>query len=427
MAFLGMRGNGDWVDEQRPKNWREKVLQLYPNGDAPLNAILSMMKNESTDDPEFNWWTKSLAGQACAVTNVYTNALLSSAYTTGGAVGDILYVKIATEALCKEFRAGHQVLLRNTTNFEDDTRAKVLAVVLNGASSYISVKLLQADPTTTGIADCDRLLIIGNINPEGGTMPKAIAYDPTKHFNYTQIFRTPLSITRTARKTKLRTGDQYREAKREALEIHFLEIEKATLWSCKTETTGDNGKPERTTDGLMTSVIANSGNVSNFASDSDFTDTSWLAGGEEWLDIQLEQIFRYGSQDRMAFAGSGVVLAINKLVKEYGNYEFKSSTKDYGIQVKSWVTAFGTLHIKIHPLFSYEVTNRNCMVVFDPADLRFRYIDDTSFYADPDKQNTGRNRIDGTDEEFLTEAGLEFHHYQKTGFLSGFGSDNGTP
>lgn len=427
MAFLGMRGNGDWVTDQRPKNWRQKVLQLYPNGDAPLTAVLSMMKNESTNDPEFNWWTKSLAGQACAVTNVFLEALLSTAYTTGGLMGAILYCQIATEALCKEFRAGHQVLLRNTSNFADDTNAKVVSVVLNGANSYIAVKLLEADPTTTGIADCDRILIIGSINPEGGTMPQAIAYDPTKHSNYTQIFRTPLSITRTARKTFLRTGDQYREAKREALELHSVEMEKSFLWGIGTEVTGDNGKPERTSAGLCRTVIDNSGNVSDFTTDTDFTDTSWLSGGEEWLDIQLETIFRYGSQDRMAFAGSGVVLAINKLVKEYGNFEFKSSTKDYGIQVKSWMTPFGTIHIKIHPLFSYEVTNRNCMVVFDPADLVYRYVDDTTFYADPDKQNTGRNRIDGTDEEYLTECGLEFHHYAKTGFLSGFGSDNGTP
>jgi len=426
MAFLGMRGNGDWATDQRPKNWRQKILQLYPNGDAPLTAILSMMKEESTDDPEFNWWTKSLASQAATVVNVYTD-VLSSAYTTGGVAGDILYCKVATEAACKEFRAGHQVLLRNTSNHLDDTNGKITNVVLNGASSYIAVKLLEADPTTTGIADCDRILVVGNINPEGGTMPSAIAYDPTKHYNYAQIFRTPLSITRTARKTKLRTGDQYKEAKRECLELHSIEMEKAFLWGIRTENVGDNGKPERTTAGLVRSVIDNSGNVSDFTTDSDFTDTSWLSGGEEWLDIQLETIFRYGAEDRMAFAGSGVVLAINKLIKEYGNYEFTSKTTDYGIKVKTWSTPFGDLHIKIHPLFSYEVTNRNCMVVFEPKDLNYRYIDDTSFYADPDKQNTGRNRIDGTDEEYLTEAGLEFHHYAKTGFLSGFGSDNGTP
>lgn len=418
-------GNGDWIEGQRPKNWRQKILQLYPNGDAPLTAILSMMGEESTDDPEFYWWTKSLATQAATVISVWkTSDLSSTEYTTGGAVGDILYAHIGSADACKEFRPGHQVLLRNTSNFEDDTNAKVVSVVLNGSNSYISVKLLEADPTANGIADCDRILVIGNINAEGAPMPSTIAYDPVKHYNYTQIFRTPLSITRTARKTKLRTGDQYKEAKRECLELHSIEIEKAFLWSIASEVVGDNGKPERTTEGLIPTIMTGSGNVSNYATDANFSGQSWLAGGEEWLDMYFEQIFRYGSQERLAFAGSGAILAINKLIKEYGNYELTSSAEDYGIKVKKWITPFGDVNIKIHPLFSYEASNRNTMVIFDPKDLRFRFIDDTKFYADPDKQNTGRNRIDGTDEEYLTEAGLEFHHPIKTGFLSGLGDDN---
>jgi hypothetical protein len=427
MAFLGMRGNGDWTADQRPKNWRQKVLQLYPNGTVPLTAIQSMMREERTDDPEFYWWSKSMATQAAEVADVYTNATLANAYTSGGVAGTILYCKIATEAACKEFREGHQVLLRNTANQTHDVSAKVVGVVLNGASSYIAVKLFEADGTDNGAASCNRLLIVGNVNPEGGGMPTAIAYDPVKHSNRTQIFRDSLSITRTARKTRLRTGDQYNEAKRECLELHSIGMEKAFLWGVMSENIGANGKPERTTEGLITSVKTHSGNVSDYATDSNFTDTSWLSGGEEWLDVMLEQVFRYGSQDRLAFAGSGVILAINKLIKEYGNYEFDANTTDYGIKVVTWTTPFGELHIKTHPLFSYEVTNRNCMVIFDPADLVYRYIDDTTFYKDPDKQNTGRNRIDGTDEEYLTEAGLEFHHPLKTGFLSGFGLDNGTP
>lgn len=52
-SFLGMRGNGDWVTDQRPKNWRETILFLYPNGSMPLTAIMSKMKSEKTDDPQF--------------------------------------------------------------------------------------------------------------------------------------------------------------------------------------------------------------------------------------------------------------------------------------------------------------------------------------------------------------------------------------
>lgn len=27
-GFLGMRGTGDWVTDQRPKSWRETILYL---------------------------------------------------------------------------------------------------------------------------------------------------------------------------------------------------------------------------------------------------------------------------------------------------------------------------------------------------------------------------------------------------------------
>lgn len=422
-GFLGMRGNGDWVTDQRPKNWRETILFLYPNGDAPLTAILSKMKEERVDDPEFNWWTKTLATQGGTVTNVYTD-VLSTAYTTGGVAGEVLYVKAAA-AVVQEIRAGHQVLLRNSSNYADDCNAKVTDRVINGANSYAVVKLLEADPTTTGIADCNTILVIGNINAEGAAMPDAIAYNPTKLYNYTQIFRTPLEITRTARRTKLRTGDAYKEAKREALEIHSIEMEKAFLWGIRTEGVGDNGKPERTTGGLIEWISDNSGIVSDYVTDTSVaTGLTWEAGGEEWLDYYLEQVFRYGGDERLAFVGSGVLLAINKLVKLYGNYQLMPKTTSYGIRVMEWVTPFGVLHMKRHPLFSYEATNRNTMVVFEPADLRYRYIDDTQFYDDPEKKNTGYTRRDGTKEEYLTECGLEFHHPIKCGYFNGFGSDN---
>ena len=43
MAFLGMRGTGDWATDERPKNYRQGILYLYPNGSAPLTGLLSKM------------------------------------------------------------------------------------------------------------------------------------------------------------------------------------------------------------------------------------------------------------------------------------------------------------------------------------------------------------------------------------------------
>ncbi len=421
MAFMGMLGTGDWSTNQRPYTWRQMMLYQEPNGDMPLTALLSMLPQERANDPRYYWWEKTLPAEAGAVTNVYTD-VLSTAYTTAGSAGDTLYVKMA-EAISDFFRAGHQCLLVNTANYADDTTAKVTSVVKNGANSYLVVKLLEDDPTTTGIADCNWVKVVGSISAEGSAMPDAIAYLPTESYNLTQIFKTPLSITRTARQTTLRTEAQYLASKNEAMKLHGTSIEKAFLHGARTSNTGSNGKPERTTGGLIKWVKAG-GLTSDFSLDSDYDGDTWLGNGENWLDTQLETVFRYGGAQRLAFVGSGVILGINRLIKEHGQYSISERTTSYGIKVKRWETPFGDLDMKIHPLFSYDAAYRNSMLVINPADLKYRFIQDTKFIADPDGTNTGRNQIDGTDEQFLTECGLEYHFANRTAWLNGFNQDN---
>jgi len=352
--------------------------------------------------------------------------------SSAGTSGQTLYIKIA-EATAKEFRVGHQALIRDEDDYRVDVNAKVTDVVKNGTSSYVAVKLLEADDNS---ADYDlstagrsrRILVIGNVNAEGAVMPDAISYQPTKIYNYTQIFRSPLELTRTAKLTKLRTGDAYQKAKREALEMHAVEMEKAFIWGIRTENVGDNGKPERTTRGLI-DVIKNyaSVNVSDYTLDTTYSGATWLDKGEEWFDNMLEQMFRYGNGEKLAICGSGALLGINRLIKANGNFEFKAETAAYGIKITKWTTAFGDISLVTHPLFSYEPTNRYSMIILEPEQLKFRYITDTTFYGEGEKQNTGNGRIDGIKEEYLTEAGLEFHLPNGWGYLNGVGKDNELP
>lgn len=389
------------------------------------------MGEERVDDPEFNWWTKLLPAQGGAVTDVYTDAAMTTALAAGGtAAGTLLYVKVA-QALASEFRVGHQVLLRVSTNLNVDVNAKVTGRTLAGADSQIVVRLLEADDNggATHLGSCDTILIIGNINAEGAPIPDAIAYDPVKWNNFTQIFRTPLDITRTARKTRLRTEDAYKEAKRESLEIHSIELEKGFFWGIKTENVGSNGKPERTTMGLIQAIKTGApSNVFNYTADTNFSGDPWSGaggGGEEWLDNSLEVIFRYGSGEKIAFAGSGAILGINKLAKSAGQINLTPMTTSYGLKVTQWITPFGTVNLMTHPLFSYEITTRNLMVVLEPSMLKYRYIDDTTFMSmDTTKVSPSHERLDGTKEEWLTECGLEYHHPLKFGLLQNVGLDN---
>ena len=424
MAFLGMRGTGDWATNQRPENWRETILYLYPNGDMPLVGIQSMMGSESTDDPHYHWFTKALATQGGAAAGVFTDAGLTTPYSGDNqAAGSLVYVQ-AAEDIISEFKVNHTVKLRQETDHRVDTMSVVTNRVLDGADSYITVKLLENTSATHDLDDVDRVLVAGSAHAEGANMPDSISYDPQEFSNYTQIFRNSLDITRTARKTRLRTGDAYTELKRETLELHGVEMEKSLIHGIKYMEQGSNGKPKRYTQGLISVINEHApGNVDDFRYNSDYTGKTWLAGGEEWLDEALERAFRYGKSEKLAVCGSTTIRAINQLAKQSGDIDLVPTSTDYGLKVMAWLTPYGTIYLKLHPLFSHEPTDRRSMIIYEPEKVKFRYIDDTFFVDDPEKDSKNNGR-DGTKEEFLTEGGWEYHHPQAFSYLTGFGLPN---
>lgn len=418
VAFLGMRATNDFtVTGQRPKNWRETILRLYPNGKAPLTALLSLMKNESTNDPEFHWFCKILPTQAAVVTGVFTDNGLANTNTAVSSIGLVLYLK-TTEAEAKQFVPNHTVLLRNADNTNVDAVGIVEDVVLAGANSYIRVKMLEAGTVALSAANVKRLLIIGSAHAEGALIGQAVAYDPYVQKNYTQIFRNALEITRTAEKTHLRTGDAYKEAKREALELHSIEMEKAFLFGVPSENAGANGKPLRTTGGIIWSIKQNGGKVDTFTG-------NWENDGLDWLDETLMNIFRYGETDKLAFVGDAALLGINRLARKYGTWNYTPQTRAFGINIVELITPFGQLTLKTHPLFSHEPSNQHSMLIFEPKNIKYRYITDTTFYES--KREEGHTRYDARKEEYLTECGLEYHFPQNWAWLNGVGkSTTGT-
>lgn len=430
--FLGMRGTGDWVANQRPGSWREQILYLYPNGMAPLTAILSMMGSEAVEDPTFNWWTQAQTAVGGAVSGVFTLPDLSAAYVTGGVAGQILYVVITT-TLGNRVREGHQILLRDASDYRVDVVGKIVGVTRGAINTTLAVRLLEADDNSPAhdLSDCDTFKIIGNINPEGGEMPDAIALNPVQVWNNTQIFRTPLSLTRTAMKTKLRTGPQYQKAKSEALEIHSWEMELAFLWGIMTQNVGDNGKPERTTMGVINFIRQfAAANCDDYTLNPTYAGIAWngAGGGGTWLRVMLEQIFRFGAEEKLCLCGSGFLLGIEALAMAEGTMNINANQTVYGMKIREWVTPFGSIYMKTHPLFSFDATTRNMGVILEPKELKYRYIDDTQFFGEgSNKQHPsgyGARRIDGLNEEFLTEAGLEFGLPQKCAVLNGVGLNN---
>lgn len=423
MSFLGMRGTAGWAANQRPESFRETILYLYPNGMAPLTAMLSMMKNQEINDPVRHWFTKTLQTRSGAITGVYIDAGLVTAYTSGGVAGDNLYIKMAA-ATVAHFVVGAQVLLRDASNLDVDVNAKVLARVSNGSSSYLQVKLLEADDNSASndLSDADTILRIGNINSEGSAVPSSLKYDPVEYTNNCQIFRTPVDMTNTAIATKLRTGDPWKEDIREALEYHGVDMEMAFFWGKKSSGTGSNGQPERTLDGIIPFTKTNNASgVHNFVTDTSYSGKTWLQAGETWLDTKLEVFFRYGQPEGLGFCGSGALLGLQRLAKATGQIKLETAQKDYGIEVTTWRTVFGPLHLKTHPLFSYETSNQNMIVALRPKNVTYEYLPGRDTFIDKDVQIPG---VDGKTDCYTTECTLEYAHPETFNIFYGVGQDN---
>ena len=383
-AALGLRGTGSFSttgtpgsSDQRPKNWREMMLMLFPNGEMPLTALLSKLATQGTDDAEYNWWEKGLPTQRTLINLL---AGYNSAATS-------LVVDDATL-----FKKGHVVLVERTGEnmiVASDPADAVTLVVARG----------KGEVAAAAILDDDALLIIGTVYEEGADSPSPITYAPTKVFNYCQIFRTTLGQTRTAKKTRLRwdkTGP-YREAKREALQLHGIEMEKAFIFGQRLEEVGPDGMPRRTTRGARTFITTNALTDIN-------TDGAWT---EADFTRVFEEVFRYGNPEKLAFCGSTAISVFTSWAKNAlrTTINMEPTSTTYGMKIAHILTPFGDLYLKNHPLMSDHPVYRKDSVILDLPFLKYRYVDDTTF-----KKNVQNPGVDASKDEYLTEAGLEMWH-----------------
>uniref|UniRef100_A0A6M3J1C5 Putative capsid protein n=1 Tax=viral metagenome TaxID=1070528 RepID=A0A6M3J1C5_9ZZZZ len=436
MGWLGLKdveSIGD--DAQRPYSWRGGLLMEYPNGDMPLTGLTALMTSrEIVEDPQFYWWEKEFQDRSATVTAQHTlpSLLAASAYAGSGAAADILYLKMSS-ADVQHFRVRHQVAMRYTNDYRVEVRGKVISREDNGASSYIGVKLLEADDNSpdNSLVQCDNVIVIGNINPEFSEFPEGVKYHPSKVYNLTQIFIEPLGASRTALRTTYRTGDMYTEDKREAALYHGIDIEQALTWGIMTDGTGDNGHPERTTRGVVDFIKTYApDNVDDYSLNADYMGKTWLEGGMDWLNEWLEIITRHGDE-KLVICGGQVILGLNRLAMEYGTIQLTPTTTEFGMRVKAWESPFGTFYFKVHPLFRSQTTLNGMALFLEPKHFVYRYIDDTFYCTDPNylkakaaNAKGGFAFKDGIQEGFITECGLEFHFAKRHGILYGFNQDN---
>lgn len=396
MTIQGLRTTSNFVADQRPKNFREGILLLDPNGSTPLLGLTNFMKKRSVDDPEYNWWEKSLQTRRLQLASSATAITTTNTTWTLEASQDALQLKEGD--ILKVLHTGEQVRVA-----ADPTSATSVTVTRGwGGTTATAVD-------TTAAGRNPFLMVIGSVNEEGSLPPTGINFDPIKRYNYTQIFRNTLELTRTATKTRLRTGDSVKEAKRECLQYHGIDIERALWLGVRNETT-INGKPARSTGGVE--WLLNNYNGGSQVKDAavDYSTGLTMAALEEYT----YNIFKFGSDEKMAFIGNRSMIAIQQAIRKNSQFQIQSGIKEFGMNVTRLTSPFGELVLKRHPLFNQDVAGvtaatayqgmESWMFVLDMANVGYVYLDGSDTQYQPVLQANG---LDGVQSGYLTECGLE--------------------
>jgi len=397
MAVAGLRGSDEWGTDERPKNFREMILWRDPNGQTPLTALMSKMRTESTDDPEYSWWEEELKPVRLTVSSTITSLVTTIPVDAGDAtnlvVGDLLLVEATP-------------LAQSTYQFEIMKVATILS-----ATSF-TVTRAAAGTTKAALTDNSNLLRIGSEFGEGEASANASTRNPTKFLNYTQIFKTSYRITNTAKVTNLRTGDPIKNDKKRKMFDHSVGLEQAWIFGHKNEdTTGGavNSKPLRSTGGLF-QFLQEAYNATTAPTLKIWTTTA--VDEDDILDA-FHTVFDYNAagagNERIVLAGNGFLNYLNKIANSSAStrINFNGTINMMGMKLQRWEIPQGTFLVRSHPLMNVNSLFTNGAFIINPAGIRYRPLTtrDTKF-----QDNIQAPDADEQKGQWITEAGVEYNH-----------------
>lgn len=400
-SFAGLRHTDDYGTDERPKSFRELILWKNPNGTSPIFALSSKFKTEATSDPEYSWWQELLGSMRVTINYgtgyISTDNTLTVDARSGDSPGGLDLVPNDLLMVEKAESASYDNELVLVSSVTSDT--------------VIVVKRGQAGSTAAAIADDAALLKIGSAFAEGTVSPNISQRNPTKLYNYTQIFKHTCGASGTTLATRTRTGDPWKNDRKRKSFDHAAAIEWALMFGRRYETTDANGDPLRFMGGLRSFI---STNVTVFST----TPT------EDTLLAAVYPVFNYNSNgagdERIVFCGNGFLNSVNKLARNSNStrVNFNGGIIDiFGMKLQTWVFPQGRIAIKSHPLMNQHPIYTYSAFVLDPTGIIYRPLRgrDTMF-----KDNVQENDRDGRKGQWLTECGLEVEVEETMAYLGNF-------
>ncbi len=398
--IIGTRTTLNIEQSRRIPDVDDKIYILEPN-ESPLTAFLTQigkmgdgagkfkgtaLQKRTVFNPEFTEYEDQYAGVWAQINNGAGYSDSDTALVVDNP-GGAIFTKYD---LIKNTRTG-EIMRVTSVNYTTNT-----ITVTRGAGST----------SAAAINDDDWLLIIGPAFEEGSKSGDSNTTKLVKVTNFTQIFKTKFGVTLTADASKLYPADAAKDLKylraKHGIE-HAKKIERAYWFGEKKEVVGPDNKPLRLSGGIL-EAINSAGNVQDEAS-SGLTEA-------EFRTFLQNYAFKYGSSEKYFFCGNIVLGYLESF--SAGKLQTVPGEKTYGVEVRRYISSFGTLNIVRHPMFDNQYSGIG--VVLDLSTVKHCPLNGRDTVLETSIQE---NDADEQVDQYKSETGLQRVNFEKNALLKG--------
>lgn len=371
----------------------------FKNGDnAPFTTLLrGKGRTEKETNQKFEWLEmrpnkiQFLVSPFNASATTLTVVNLQGSNVEFLAIGSILWCPQTNEQMRVTAITGTTVTVTRAYGFNYGTETQFTAVQAtadaktDGASGNDAVKMINMS----------RAFEEGSKAPAGTTMVK------TSGFNYSQIFRDTINITRNDLLTPrwgddtAGVGDKRKRRRQEVFKLHQQSIEHQLLFGTPYRDLS-GATPRYLTGGLLHFIKTNTVQIAD--------ETTF--GPHSVDDIMLKMCDYGATGDKVLICGGGFLNRLNQNAIKIFGADGSPTMKEYGVNIQKIGTPYGTVSVVYNPVLS--VVKPNMGIFLDMSNIYLHVIQDTKL-----DMNIQIEGYDGVIDTYLTDLGLEVSNEER--------------
>lgn len=353
-----------------------------------MYVLVSRLGKESVYSYKHSWLEDVLNAVWSYLTSSVTTPTTKTTFKIGSGGTD--YALVRPYDVLRLTETGEQVLVTSV-----NTSTKKLKVTRRYGTT------VPTAAAGTGSSSNMNVLVVGSAFKEGSAVTdlQTVSTKTVERYNYTQIFRKSVELSKTLANTKLYGGsDRLYQRKKKGIEL-MKEFQNTFYWGERKE---DTTNSRHTMAGIYYFLANQDGQTLN--ANGALTEAN--------LEQFLRSVFRYGSKSRFLFAAPLITSAISQIAQ--GRVRLVPTDKTFGIKIQQWDSPHGTINVVNDIVLEQEFAGY--AFCLEMSTLRYLYLQNRDVKLNTNIQNPGDDKFT---DEYIAEITMQIENCEKSGYLYG--------